>query len=133
MASIPDIDQSIKQQIQDSLDRLPSPLLPLVLDFIKLLTSHYPFHPLSISGKASAKTSSNAWETLSELVGTIEAPEDWSLRQFNEDQDLSLAQRLAFLKLPLAERRQILERQAEAMLEHYQQDSEWKELMAGDI
>ena len=51
----------------------------------------------------------------------------------DEAQDLSLAQRLAFLKLPLAERRQILEGQAEAMIEHYQQDSEWKELMAGDI
>jgi len=38
-----------------------------------------------------------------------------------------------FLKLLLVERRQILERQAEAMIEHYQQDSEWKELMAGDI
>lgn len=51
----------------------------------------------------------------------------------DEDQDLSLAQRLAFLKLPLAERGQILENQAEAMIDHYQQDSEWKELMAGDI
>jgi hypothetical protein len=133
MTSIPDIDQSIKQQIQDSLDRLPSPLLRLVLDFIKLLTSHYPFHTLSSSDNSSTKTSSNTWETLSELVGTIEAPEDWSIKQFDGDQDLSLAQRLSFLKLPIAERRQILERQAEAMIEHYQQDSEWKELMAGDI
>ena len=66
-------------------------------------------------------------------MGTIEVPKDWSLKQFAENQDLSLAQRLAFLKLPLAERRQILERQAEIMIDRYQQDSEWKELMAGDI
>ena len=45
----------------------------------------------------------------------------------------SLKQRLAFLKLPMAERRHILESQAEIMLSHYQQDSEWQELMAGDI
>lgn len=50
-----------------------------------------------------------------------------------EEQALSLEQRLAFLKLPLIERRRILERQAETMLDRYQQDSEWQELMSGDI
>ncbi len=45
----------------------------------------------------------------------------------------SLDQRFAFLKLPMAERRQILESQAETMVTHYQQESEWQELMAGDI
>lgn len=35
--------------------------------------------------------------------------------------------RKAFLKLPLAEQHRILEQQAEAALEHYQQDSEWRE------
>ena len=50
-----------------------------------------------------------------------------------EDRYLSLEQRLAFLKLPMAERRGILESQAETMLAHYQQDSDWKELMSGDI
>ncbi|MFM6045339.1 MAG: hypothetical protein ACKPCC_22495 [Dolichospermum sp.] len=45
----------------------------------------------------------------------------------------SLKQRLAFLKLPMTERRNILESQADVMLSHYQQDSEWQELMAGDI
>jgi hypothetical protein len=35
--------------------------------------------------------------------------------------------RETFLKLPLEERRRILEQQAEASLAHYQQDSEWRE------
>lgn len=50
-----------------------------------------------------------------------------------EEQTLTLEQRQDFLKLPMSERRRILESQAEAMLAHYQQDSQWQELMAGDI
>jgi hypothetical protein len=50
-----------------------------------------------------------------------------------EEQTLTLEQRQDFLKLPMSERRRILETQAEAMLAHYQEDSEWQELMAGDI
>ncbi|MBD2182739.1 hypothetical protein H6S82_07075 [Planktothrix sp. FACHB-1355] len=41
-----------------------------------------------------------------------------------EDGNLFLEQRLAFLKLPIAERRRILESQAEKILAHYQQDSD---------
>ncbi len=48
-------------------------------------------------------------------------------------QNLSLDQRQAFLKLPIAQRRQILQSQAEAMVDHYQEYSEWQELMSGDI
>lgn len=50
-----------------------------------------------------------------------------------EEKTPSLEERRAFLKLPRAERRRILENQAEKLLEHYQQDSEWQELMLGDI
>jgi hypothetical protein len=50
-----------------------------------------------------------------------------------EEKTLTLEQRQDFFKLPMSERRRILETQAEAMLAHYQQDSEWQELMAGDI
>ena len=50
-----------------------------------------------------------------------------------EEQSLTIEQRLDFLKLPIAERRQILESQAEEILAHYQQETEWKELMVGDI
>ncbi|MBR8827240.1 MAG: hypothetical protein DSM107014_04935 [Gomphosphaeria aponina SAG 52.96 = DSM 107014] len=50
-----------------------------------------------------------------------------------EEQSISLAERLAFLKLPITERRRILATQAEEMSAHYEQDSQWQELMAGDI
>ncbi len=46
---------------------------------------------------------------------------------------LSLSERRAFMKLPLSERRQILGRQAEEMLEHYQNSHQWRELQVGDI
>jgi len=39
-----------------------------------------------------------------------------------EKQNLTLEQRLDFLKLPIAERRKILESQAEEILDHYQQE-----------
>ncbi|MCU0549090.1 MAG: hypothetical protein MUC48_07060 [Leptolyngbya sp. Prado105] len=53
---------------------------------------------------------------------------------------MTLEQRKSFLKLPLAERRRILAEQADAVASlpggfafHYEQDTEWKELQAGDI
>jgi hypothetical protein len=52
---------------------------------------------------------------------------------YEKEESLSLEERKAFLKLPIAERRRIMEAQAEKMLSHYEEDSEWKELMAGDI
>jgi hypothetical protein len=63
----------------------------------------------------------------------ILVPEVTPNDSLTEKQSLSLEQRLAFLKLPMAERSRILESQAETILDHYQQDSEWQELMAGDI
>ena len=41
--------------------------------------------------------------------------------------------RRSLLKMPLEQRRQILAQQAEKMVEHYQQNSEWKEVGVGDI
>ena len=58
-----------------------------------------------------------------------EAPSFSALKK----QSLSLEQRLAFLQLPMTERRRILESQAETMVDHYQQDCELQELMSGDI
>lgn len=46
---------------------------------------------------------------------------------------LSLAQRRAFMQLPLEERRRILAQQAEEMTVPYQQNTEWQEIQAGDI
>jgi hypothetical protein len=48
-------------------------------------------------------------------------------------QELTLEQRIAFLNLPISERRRILEEQAELMIAHYQENTEWKELMLGDV
>ena len=46
---------------------------------------------------------------------------------------LTSTDRQAFLRLSLEERRRILAERAEAMKEHYEQDPEWKEFLAGDI
>ncbi len=54
---------------------------------------------------------------------------DWSESKTN----LTLADRQAFLRKPLAQRQLILAQQAEQMVEHYQTSTEWRELMAGDI
>ena len=51
----------------------------------------------------------------------------------NTAQTKYLAQRHAFIKLSLEERRRILAEQAEAMVAYYQQDTEWQELSLGDI
>jgi hypothetical protein len=60
-----------------------------------------------------------------EIEQTITAPQP--------DSTLTLPQRRAFMKLLLSERRQILEKQAEEMLEHYENSQEWRELEAGNI
>lgn len=41
--------------------------------------------------------------------------------------------RRAFLRLPLAERRRILKKQADKMAAHYEADGEWRKWLAGDI
>ncbi len=47
--------------------------------------------------------------------------------------ELTLEDRRAFLRKPLAQRQLILAQQAQQMVEHYQSSTEWRELMAGDI
>lgn len=46
---------------------------------------------------------------------------------------LTLEQRHAFLKLPIEERRRILDQQATEMVTHYQENPEWKESLVGDV
>ena len=55
------------------------------------------------------------------------------LKTSETQSDLTLEQRRAFLKLPLSERRRILGQQASEMENHYQQNTDWKEFLAGDI
>ncbi len=38
-----------------------------------------------------------------------------------------------FLALPMVERRRILEAQAEQILEHYEKNSDWREIQGGDV
>ena len=47
--------------------------------------------------------------------------------------ELTLEERIIFLKLPLSERQKILEEQAESMVDHYEENSEWKELLTNNI
>ncbi len=56
-----------------------------------------------------------------------------SSNQQETSKNLTLEQRRSFLKLPLSERRRILTQQAADMENHYQQNTDWKEFLAGDI
>ena len=74
-------------------------------------------------------------EVVDELPQTAEIhndPAEISTTETMED-DLTLETRLTFLKKPLAERRRIMAAQADAMQTHYEQNSDWRELMTGDI
>ncbi len=46
---------------------------------------------------------------------------------------LSLAQRRAFMQLPIEARRRMLAQQAEDIADAYEPDADWKELQAGDF
>jgi hypothetical protein len=50
-----------------------------------------------------------------------------------DEDDFTLAERIAFLKKPLAERRRIMAEQAQAMQPYYEQNSEWKDWPVDDI
>ena len=60
-------------------------------------------------------------------------PEILLEEQENEEDALDLAKQVAFLKKPLEERRRIMAEQAETMKVHYEQNTDWKEWLAGDI
>ena len=68
----------------------------------------------------------------------LAALEDWqqktnTTRQTKKNTELTLSQRQEFLKLPVEERRRILERQSEQIQQHYQEDTQWQEWLEGDI
>jgi acyl-CoA reductase-like NAD-dependent aldehyde dehydrogenase len=73
-------------------------------------------------------------KSLANVIRSL-SPEEQTLlqQQLATAANNSLSQRQAFLQRPLAERRQILAQQAETLLTHYQEDSEWRTLMTGDI
>jgi len=50
-----------------------------------------------------------------------------------DEQDLTIEERLAILKLTPSERATILSQSADKMLAHYQQNQEWQDLSGGDF
>ena len=50
-----------------------------------------------------------------------------------DDNDLTIQERLAILKLSPEERAKILRESAEKMLSHYQENEEWQDLSGGDF
>ncbi|HSM80673.1 MAG TPA: hypothetical protein VLS96_03250 [Nodosilinea sp.] len=59
------------------------------------------------------------------------APEKYPVQ--SDTAPLTLAERQAFLQQPVAERQRVLAEQAAALQNHYEQNTDWQDLMAGDI
>jgi hypothetical protein len=73
-------------------------------------------------------------QSLAQVIRSLSPDEQTLLQQqLTPPHSDRLNQRQAFLQRPLEERRQILAQQAETLLTHYQEDPEWRSLMAGDI
>ncbi|MCI0393095.1 MAG: helix-turn-helix domain-containing protein [Acidobacteria bacterium] len=70
---------------------------------------------------------------LTEKVITKEAAETVLGESVDEEVPLSLIERRAFMKLSLAERRRIMQAQAEKLLSSYEDDAERQEWQGGDI
>lgn len=67
------------------------------------------------------------------LLDTISPQELTEHRIYANANELTLDERRAFLRQPLAARRSVLAKQADEMFAYYQSSNEWRELMAGDI
>lgn len=70
---------------------------------------------------------------LTEKVITKETAETVLGESVEDEDPLSLIERRAFMKLPLAERRRIMQAQAEKLLSSYEDDAEREEWQGGDI
>ena len=70
---------------------------------------------------------------LSEGVIAKEEAEEMTGEEIRVDLPLSLVQRQAFMKLPLEERRRLLEKQAEKLEAAYAGDLEVQDLGGGDL
>ena len=49
------------------------------------------------------------------------------------NESLSLVNRRAFMKLPLAERRRLIAEQAEQIAQHYEHDTIWREIEGEEV
>jgi transcriptional regulator with XRE-family HTH domain len=75
----------------------------------------------------------NVLHALTEKLITEEEARDLLKEPIAVEEPLSLIERRAFMRLPLAERNRILAEQAEKMVVHYEQDTEWRILSGGDF
>ncbi len=75
----------------------------------------------------------NVLHALTEKLITEEEARDLLKEPIVVEEPLSLIERRAFMRLPLAERNRILAEQAEKMVVHYEQDTEWRTLSGGDF
>lgn len=74
-----------------------------------------------------------ALRCLAEGFVTQEEAENLLGHKLDEKQAPASLRRRAFLKLPLEERRRILEEQSDQIRKHYEEDESWRSLQGGDI
>ena len=75
----------------------------------------------------------NVLRALAEKLITAEKAQELLKELITPEESLSLIERRAFLRLPIAERSRLLAEQAEKMVSYYEQDTEWRELQGGDF
>jgi hypothetical protein len=109
-------------QLVDSIVQIVETLSPAERELVKQkLSILSDFRSVIPKARLRQREASASTERLSQR--------DWS----ESNTDLTLEDRRAFLRKPLAQRQLILAAQAQQMVEHYQTSTEWRELMAGDI
>ena len=72
-------------------------------------------------------------ETVEVILIFSEKPSNFSSSPDSRRQADTVFDRRTFMKLPLAERQVILAQQAEAMVEHYEQDTEWRDWLSFEV
>lgn len=75
----------------------------------------------------------NVFRALAEQLITQEEAESFLKEPIAIEQPCSQMSRRDLMRLPLAERQQILAAQADAMVEYYETDPEWRESQGGDF
>ncbi len=89
--------------------------------------------PEELPAEQSQWLRQNVLHALTEKLITQEDAQDLLKEPVAVGEPLSLVERKALMRLSLAERNRILAEQAEKMVGHYEQDTEWRELSGGDF
>jgi Zn-dependent peptidase ImmA (M78 family)/DNA-binding XRE family transcriptional regulator len=101
------------------------------IDINRLGWRHH--EPLDLSPEQPQWLHRSALRALAEGLISQEEAESIMGERIQADVPLPAVERRAFMKLPLEERRRLLAEQAEKLVAHYDQDSEWRDLEAGDF